>query len=238
MEQLGFSEKEIKVYFTILKYQRVRVSQITKDTNIKRTSIYYAIDKLLDKNLITVVIQEDKKYYIPEDPKKSLNQLVTEQKNIVDDILPSLKNIIGDDVIHPKIKIYRQKEGIKRMMWTMLDCREKLVRYYLYDPSVEEFVGEKFLNEFTEKRISLEIKVKTFRSLDYKPMREEKKLGSKELREVLYLPKNIKIKPSISIFDDKIVVISPKEKLGFVVQSQDFTDAQKTIFDLLWDSLK
>ena len=238
MKKLGFSEKEISVYFSILRQQRVRMSQIVKDIKIKRSSVYYAIDKLIEKGLIIQVIQEDKKYYIPENTKGAFDKLVVEQKNIVNDILPDLKNIIGDNLIQPKIKIYRHKLGMKKLLETILNCQEKMVRYYISDFNVENLVGEKFVDKLIQKRIKLEIKAKSLRSFKYKPKREQNILHSGQLRKVQFLPEKVKIKPYMAIFDDKVIVISSvREKLGFIIQSQDFADAQKIIFELLWDDL-
>jgi len=238
MKKIGFSEKEISVYFSILRQQRVRISQVVKDTKIKRSSVYYAIDKLTGKELITQVIQEDKKYYIPENIKEAFSNLVVEQKNIVSDILPDLKNIIGDNSIQPKIKIYRHKIGMKRLLGNILNCQKKTVRYYISDFNVERLVGEKFLDKFIEKRIEIGIRAKSLRSFKYKPRREKKGLHSEQLREVRFLSDKADIKPYMAIFDNKVIVISSvKEKLGFIIESKDFAEAQKTIFDLLWNNL-
>lgn len=42
----------------------------------------------------------------------------------------------------------------------------------------------------------------------------------------------------MAIYDNKVVVISTKEeKLGFIIESQEFAQAQKVIFDMLWDNV-
>jgi hypothetical protein len=36
------------------------------------------------------------------------------------------------------------------------------------------------------------------------------------------------------VYDDKTVVISAKEKMGFIIESQEFATVQKAIFDMIW----
>ncbi len=235
LKNLGFSEKEIAVYFIILRRQQVRVSQIAKATSIKRSSIYYSLDKLIEKGFITQIIQEDKKYYIPEDVKKVFEQLLIEQKTTVKDILPDLKDMIGDNLIQPKIKIYKHKIGMKRLLDNILKCEEKVIRYYISDFNVEKLVGENFVESLVRKRIELGIEAMSLRSFEYNPKRYKNKLHSEQLRKTKFLPEKTKIKPYIAIFDNKVIIISSvKEKVGFIVESKDFADAQKVIFDLLW----
>lgn len=243
MKKLGFSEKEIMIYLTILRIQKARLAQIVKNTEIKRTTAYHCIDKLLKRGLVTIATQEDKKFYIPEDPKDALNYLINEQKDVVADILPDLTNIIGDNAIYPKIKVYRQQAGMKKLLEYQMNCKEKVIRYYLSEPNVDELVGEKFVDDFlkklTKKRVKTGVNIRALRSLDYSVKREKGILHSQELRAIRFLPKNVKIKPFILMFDNKVIIISStKEKLGFIIESQDFADAQKIIFDMLWENLK
>jgi len=39
------------------------------------------------------------------------------------------------------------------------------------------------------------------------------------------------------IYDNKVVIISAKEeRVGFIIESHEFAEAQKTIFDLIWNT--
>ena len=59
-----------------------------------------------------------------------------------------------------------------------------------------------------------------------------------QLRQVKFLSKEDKIKPYICIYDNKVAVISTrKEKLGFIIESKEYAEAQKAIFDMIWDGV-
>ncbi|NCF75030.1 MAG: hypothetical protein GWO87_00905 [Xanthomonadaceae bacterium] len=237
LKNLGISRKEAKIYIAALKIKKVTVAQIAVATEIKRTTVYHCLDSLIEKGLISKITKDDKKYYFAENPKASLNNLLREQKDIIADVLPKLKNIFGQDGFQPEIRIYRHKRGIKKVFENILTCQEKIDRYYISDFNVEDLLGEKFVDEFVKKRIKAGIKSLSLRSFKYKPRREKGILHIKQLREARFMPGEVNIKPYICIYDNKVAVISSKEEhLGFIIESKDFSDAQKAIFDIIWNN--
>lgn len=160
-----------------------------------------------------------------------------ERKDTIANVLPDLKNIFGQDGFQPEIKIYRHKSGLKKIFEDILTCREKLCRYYISGFNIEDLLGEKFVDEFVKKRIKIGIKSLSLRSFKYKPKREKGITHIKQRREVRFMPEETDIKPYICIYDNKVVVVSSKEeRLGFIIESKDFSDAQKAIFDIIWNS--
>ncbi len=235
LENLGFSEKEADVYLAVLKLKEATILQLAKITNIKRTTVYHLIDGLAEKGLVNKIIKNDKKYYLAENPKESLNNLLAEKKNIINSISPDLKNIFGQGALIPEIRIYRNISGIKKIFDDILTCEEKLCRYYIHSFNIEDLLSEKAVDNFVKKRIELGIKSLSLRSFKYKPKREKGVFHAKQLREVKFLPESAIIKPYICIYDNKVVVISTKEeRIGFIVESKEFADAQKAIFDMVW----
>ena len=238
LKDLGISRKEALIYIAVLKTKKATVAQIAGATEIKRTTVYHCLDSLIEKGLVSKTIKDSKKYYFAEDPKESLNNLLREQKDAIAGVLPELKNIFGQDSFQPEIRIYRYKSGLKKVFEDILTCQEKIDRYYISDFNVEDLLGEKFVDEFVKKRIKTGIKSLSLRSFKYKPRREKGIPHTKQLREARFMPEGIDIKPYICIYDNKVAVISSKEeRLGFIIESKDFSDAQKAIFDIIWDSV-
>jgi len=237
LEKLGLSKKEADVYLAVLKLKEATIVQLAKITNIKRTTVYHLIDGLMEKGLISKTIKDDKKYYLAEDPKESLSNLLAEKKNIINSLAPELKNIFGQGALVPGIRIYRNRSGIKKIFDDILTCEEKLCRYYIHSFNIEDLLGERAVDDFVKKRIALGIKSLSLRSFKYKPAREKGLSHAKQLREIKFLPENASIKPYICVYDNKVVVISTKEeKMGFIIESKEFADAQKAIFDMIWNN--
>lgn len=238
LKKLDLSEKEIDIYLAVLKLKQANITQIAEKANIKRTSAYHCLQNLINKNLVIKQIKNDKKIYIIEEPQEGLNNILREKKEIINSLIPEIKEIFGQASIVPEIKIYRNTSGLRKMFEDILNSKEKYSRYYLSDFILEDILGEKFIDEFVKKRIERKIVSISLRSFDYKPTREKGIEHAKQYRKVKFLPNKIKIKPYMAIYDNKVVVISTKEeKLGFIIESQEFAQAQKVIFDMLWDNV-
>lgn len=238
LKNLGLNEKESRVYLAILRLKKATVIRISRETGVKRTTVYHCLDTLIEKGLVIKVVRDEQKHYVAEDPKESLGNIVEERRRMVDMISPELSSIFGRDTVFPEVKSYTKIFGLKKIFEDLLNCQEKVARYYASDFSIEDLFGEEFVDDFVKKRIKKKINSKALRSFEYKPEREKGEVHAHQLREVRFLPENVKIGPYMVIYDNKVVVISAKtEKLGFVIQSKEFAEAQKAIFDMLWNNV-
>jgi len=238
IEKIGLSEKETAVFIALLRAKEATVIKLAKMTNIKRTSIYHCLEELITKELAIRVTKDDKTYYFASDPKLSLNGLLVQQKEIIESVLPDLKNLFGKGAVIPEIKIYHNVAGLRSIFEDLLLAKEKIARYYVCDFNTDELLGVEFVDKLVKKRIDAGIKSLSLRSFKYKPEREKEITHSKQLREVKFLPEGVELAPYMCIYDNKAVIISAKEeKVGFIIESHEFAEAQKTIFDLIWNTV-
>ncbi|HBO16583.1 MAG: Transcriptional regulator, TrmB [Candidatus Moranbacteria bacterium GW2011_GWE2_35_2-] len=237
LKQLDLGEKEIEVYISILKQKQTTITRIADSAGIKRTSVYHCLENLIKKGLISRISKDGRNYYNAEDPKESFSNILNEKKEIILSLIPKVKEIYGQSGSFPEIKIYHNLAGIKKIFEDLLSCKEKINRYYLSGFLLEGILGKEFVDDFVMKRVKKGIKSFSLRTFAYKPEREKGEIHSKQLREVRFIPENVIIKPYMVIYDDKVVVISTKEeKIGFVIQSKEYADAQKALFDMIWNN--
>lgn len=232
-EKLGINGKEADVYVELLKLKEATVVQLSKNTAIKRTSVYYCLDALINKGIVGQTNKNSKKLYFVEEPKESLGNLISQQKSALEEMLPQIKDIYGKGNDLPAIKIYYNLSGIKNIFEDAINCKEKIARYYVSDLNIDEMLGETFLKSFVKKRIANKIKSLSLRTENYVPEREM--ASENQLRETRLMPEGLVFAPYMCIYDNKSVVISAKEKIGFIIESQEFADAQKAIFDTIWN---
>ncbi|MEI7620937.1 MAG: helix-turn-helix domain-containing protein [Candidatus Moraniibacteriota bacterium] len=239
LEKLGITGKEAEVYIELLKLREASVAQLAKNTSIKRTSVYYCLDALIKKEIVGQIDKNGKKFYFCEDPKQSLHNLVEQQKLAIEEMLPQIKDILGKGSFLPTIKIYYNINGLRSLFADVISCKEKVARYYMTDTSINDLLGVTFMRATIKKRVAEKIKALSLRTFEYNlDLTEELFYASKFLRETRFLPKDLKISPYMIIYDNKSIIIAPKEKIGFIVESQEFADAQKAIFDIIWNISK
>jgi len=238
LKNLGLNEKDAQVYLAILKMRQTTPTEIAQMTGIKRTTVHHCLDSLIKMELINKIIDDSGKHYFADNPEESLKNVIREKERNIREMIPELKNLYGTGSAHPGIRIYQKEEGLRRIFNDVLNCQDKTVRYYSSDLDIDKMLGEEFLREFVQNRIEKGIRSLSLRSFKYKPEREQRTTHAKQLREVKFLPDDIEIAPYMCIYDDKVVSISAGEqKVGFIIQSKEFAEAQKIIFDMLWNTI-
>lgn len=105
LKKLGFSEKEIQVYLTILENGKVLPATISSITHIKRPTVYAIGKELVKKGVITQDVEGSGGYFVAL-PPQHLNTIVEKEerdivakKKIIKDAISELENV-------PKSKSY------------------------------------------------------------------------------------------------------------------------------------
>ena len=118
LEDLGLSEKEAKVYLSLLQVDNDSVLDLAEKTKINRTTIYPVLESLSKKGLISEV-KVDKKVRFQAEPPERLETYVERQKIVLEehakrlkDVIPQLKSVQRETGERPVVKIYEGKEGI------------------------------------------------------------------------------------------------------------------------------
>lgn len=70
-----------------------------------------------------------------------------------------------------------------------------------------------------------------------KASKERTTLDLKELRTSRLLTEETNFSPEINIYNNKVLIASWKEKMAVIIESNEFADFQRTIFEELWEKL-
>jgi len=127
LQEIGLSEKEVKVYLSLIQVDRDGVQDIAKKTGINRTTVYPVIESLQKKGLVSEV-QEGKKIEYMAEPPERLETFVERQRVVFEEHTKRLKDVI------PQIKSLERKNG-ERPVVKYFEGRDGAVSAY------EEFYG-------------------------------------------------------------------------------------------------
>lgn len=243
LANLGLKNKEIKAYLAILKLQKANPHKIAEEANIERTTIYKILDDLTARGLISRSVSGKRLNYIAEAPEM-LKNMLDEQQSTVKQILPYLNALRGSRGAKPVIKFYSGRDDIRKILTTSLNSKEKIRRDFTFVENVVDLFGLKFIHKQIESRVKKGIHVQSLRrAIQNKKVSEKdwylKKNNKELLREVRYLPESINFEPLIIIYDHTVVIISSKkESYALIIESPEFSQAMKTLFDIAWQSAK
>ncbi len=118
--ELGFSEREIKVYLGLLELGETTVGPIAAKTRLHNSKVYETLDKLIDRGLITFVIKSRTKYFLALPPKLILTMIKEKQRRFLE-ILPGLEAKKQQSQSPQIARVYEGYAAIKAMFAAILD---------------------------------------------------------------------------------------------------------------------
>ena len=236
LKKFGLSQSETKVYLALIELGASLAGDITKKANINRSNCYDALQRLMEKGLVSYVIKANRKYFQAETPQKFLelikeeeNQLKNKEKEIKE-ILPQLiekSKISGEK---PEATIYKGKKGIKSIFEDILKHKE----YWVFGSSgkFKEVLGP-FFSLFQKQVKKNKIKCKLIAS---------EKVRNTDIiihAETRYLPKEYITLISTIVYGNKVVIISWTENpTGFLLEDKQTADSYRIYFNFMWKNAK
>lgn len=87
-KQLGFTDKEVKVYLCLIMLGKSNVQQICQRTSIFRTSVYSVLGRLIEKGLVSKTVEEKAgrqvEHFMPNDPAILFDHIEHERISLAD----------------------------------------------------------------------------------------------------------------------------------------------------------
>lgn len=239
IQKIGFSPNQTKVYLALLSLGTATASEIAKKSNLARPSVYKTVDDLMKMGLVEEAEEKVKKFTALH--PAHLVQFMEYKKTLAEQLLPQLMGIFVASKFKPKMHFYEGTAGVKKVFEDVLDLRNDTIYTFSSIRQMLGRFGSTYIRHHMEKRVAKNIRRLSLRSSD---TRSEDKWDfyssdQKLLREIKYLPKQIKADTLIQIYGDKVSVIaSKKEDYAFIVESKELSALMKQIFIWLWHSME
>ena len=125
LQQLGFEEKEAKLYAALLELGEAGIVDIARKSGLKRTTVYHILDNLKLRGLVSQTKKDKKVSYIAEDPR-SIGEDLKEKERLFQKTLPELLSIANLMEKKPVIKYFEGLNGIKEAYRDQLSHARKI----------------------------------------------------------------------------------------------------------------
>ncbi|MCK9186537.1 hypothetical protein M0P48_03810 [Candidatus Gracilibacteria bacterium] len=215
--EFGLSEKEAKVYMALLELGEASVTDIARKARVTRTNTYHLLGALSSYDLVVGEQGDSKSMFRAQKPEKLLafvrakmNEAANRYKE-AETLMPEFKSIYRDPDQKTKIRYFDGIEGIMSIYDDALSAKSKIFSY----PTTEDrdAILPGFFNEYNEKKAKKGVETEALKNL----------------------PERFSTSSEINIYDNKIAVVSLKEKTGFIVEGKEVTDAFKKMFILAYE---
>ena len=246
LKKLGLTSTEIAIYLIGLEYPLLSVTDITKRTRVKRTTVYHALETLMAKGLVSKKVVSGRQVFAMVDPEK-IEHLI----DIKIDILKRQKDVLLNEIVPLyqfreksitggiRVEHYEGIEGIKQVIEEALYCKSR--HWDVIAPPHNFFsdIDPEYAQYYLETRKRHGITARTL--WEYDPKRSKPDPVVTHSRNPRYLPEAMygKFNSIITIFDDKVAFIFPMQELSAVlITSQEFHDTMAALFEGLWVASK
>jgi sugar-specific transcriptional regulator TrmB len=244
LTSIGLSEKEAKIYLTLLEIGSQPISVAAKKANINRTTSYLIIDDLKKKGLVSTFTKESIKYVTAEPPESILKFLQLEQNRLenqktnIQEHITELKSIQHKSAHKPKVYFY---EGLQGIIQTYQDTINVGQTIYAIEcdsemsTEIEEYLHDHYIPERIKKNIYAEAIMP-----DSKENQEVKKRDSKEYRKTKLIDKPFfNFKVDLNIYGNKtaFIVFEGNNYMSVIIESEEIANSLKALFKIVWTSL-
>jgi len=240
-QELGLSPNEARIYEALLELGKSSVSEISSHTNIHRRNIYDAVNRLVEKGIITSVIGDKDSHYIPVDPNKLL-EVVEEKREKLEKVMPALEDLFKQNKENEGIYILKGMEGYRNTIRDILDVGESGYtiggKGIWTNPESDPFV-QGLVKGFAKKNMK-------WRTLfDATTKEQVKSMGKQPHLTYRFLPEKYSSPTAIDIYGDRVVLFvndnldAPDENITiFMMVSKKLADSYKKWFEFMWDNAK
>ncbi len=239
LRKVGLSGKEISAYLMLLETGPQKANYLARRTGISRANIYYHLENLREKGIVSVYTEETNTTFFKAEPVRSILNIFEKQKNALTDtiaqaefVMPELEQLQKNSLAsYPKLRFYDKVKNIEELYGEVVNFKEVLAIVNI--DKVNEFFpkyGLGFTGLVKKRRIEArELIVPTKSAVKY-----EKSIQT-ERHKVKVLSENFKHKTDILIFGDNVAFISYGDVLSaFVIEEGTVAQAQKEIFNEFW----
>lgn len=244
LKKLGLSDKETKVYLTVLELGQAPAAEIAAHSGINRATTYVILEELQKKGLASSFEKGKKTYFAAESPERLSNLFEIEKKQLEENffdlkkIIPALEKIYESRGERPKVRFFEGKEGVASIREDILKTRAKSMEEIIpLDIAHKHFPPSK--KDHREK-ISAQLKGVNFRVIytSEKGQIWPRIKGVKESVKFIK-PELFPISSEIVLFGNKTIMIATKnKKFGIILEDELITNTIRAVFNLLWKNLK
>ncbi|MBM3234353.1 hypothetical protein FJZ19_04655 [Candidatus Pacearchaeota archaeon] len=238
-EDIGLTKREIKVYIALLELGSTSVGNILEKTQIPSSKIYEILRKLQDKGLVSYVKIRNKRKYQAANPKSILTFLNEKRARIAE----SIPLLLEKQKLSERLQFVEIYEGDKAIFNLLRNLIEdsKPKELYLAFMHGEEHLEPKinlFYKNFIKRRLEKKLDIRLLANIKIKNIML-KGYTKKEFKQTKMRFGNFDFPHGITIFKDKIIIITWKEKSTAIkIESRQIADEFREFFLQLWKVAK
>ena len=233
LQALWLSENETQVYLANLKLWLTQVSNISRMSDIKRTTLYGILEKMEEKGFIKKYVKNKISYFEAINPDSLFDMLQTKVKQLQSK-LPELRAIDNKFSSKPKIYFFEWAENVGELY--RMEARDQPEEVCIFSSNAdrkswERDILRKIRNDIYSKMWWKRANLKLIMNRE---MIHSEKVWNKFHAKTIDA-KDLNLGISIKIYGNKTKFISMKDDITWVViENEDIANTMKSIFEYIY----
>jgi len=240
LKEAGLSDGEVKVYGAVLEIGRSSLNNIHEKTGIERRNIYDILNKLIEKGLVSYILEAGVRHYQATHPTKVLEYIDSKKKDIervskeIEPKISELVKVFNSTKSPIGAEVYRGNEAIKALLEESLGYKDA---YWIGGNKGLDHYFPIWWKHFDSRRIKKGVRWHDL--ADYGLfLSGYAKVGhdAKRLYEVRHMPKDLASPMVIFVFGNKVAqILWSSQSFAFVMESQEIKESFMRYFWHFWE---
>lgn len=229
LEQLGLTENEAKIYFTIINLGSSKAGKIAKESGIERSSCYNTLKSLVEKGLVSYAIVKGVKFFQATSPKKLLED-IKEKEETAKEILPKLYDLHKEKKVKGQVRLFKGHKGIKSVLQDIIREGKENCIFGSEGQLEEEMPSYKrsFVRLLKQNNIKLRELIRSGRNEELETP-----------RDIRFIPMSNESPVVTNIYGNKIaIIIWTKPPEAIIIENKDAAKSYKDLFEFMWEHAK
>lgn len=234
LKELGLTDNEVRIYLLLLKEGIMNPTQISQKLGLHRGYIYDALERMQEKEVVSIILKANKKHYQATNPQ-NLIELLKFRLESLQKIVPCLIKLSELKKEETKVELHKGKKVYRTLLKDMITTLKQNEEAYLIGidenillTEVEPIYLRQYLNTIKSKNIREKIIIKKGSKKIKNPNLDYKELDEKYIGNIAQLIYNNKV--AIFILGTPYYLI--------IIDNKEVAEAYKKQFDLLWTIAK
>jgi len=236
-EELGLTGAESSVYLASLRLGASSAGAIIEKSGLQSSVVYRSFGTLIDKGLISFILQGKKKIYQATKPEAFFD-LIEDKKRRFEEILPELKKQSEYSSGGESATIFKGVAGIKEVYSIMINSGGKEYLTFGGGPVTAEVMGFTWWLNLHNRRIVNKISSRQIFDESVKGI-GGKEIQKKKLTRIKYLSRDFAQFQETVIVGDKVAIaVFGENPYAFLINDGKVAKGYKKYFETLWKSAK
>lgn len=243
LKSVGLTEKESKIYITLLELGPQAASVIARKVKLPRSSTFFQLDHLVEKGFVKKEIKTSVQYFSAVSPQGLKRVLKRNQKRVesqletLEGLIPELNDLSCAFLPQSKVSYFEGVEGICKMIDLQLEQDQPLyfISAHRLHPEVRRYIRDHYVPRRKKMKSRAQMIVTNIKEAKEYVRHAEgiyEWVGFVEAEKVDF-------QSTIVVYGNVVHLISTQENdlTGLVVESAHLAKTMKSVFDLMKHAL-